>query len=245
MTQSGMHVTFTVFFASSMAHTRRKQPSRKHTSSSVRRRLRKAKKTANVICLDDQGNDTDCTIPHFQRVDVLKSRSTKWIRVSDRWAYTAREAIDGLGDVNASEGNTFDDTVVNEVHDLGDLDDCNGRKVYENSVRTQFLLFTCRKLILLLIQRRPLHTWRGELGTVGYRELYLHELLRMEGRGDYTNSMTCPNCDNPTSEWFKCCDCFGGVLECQGCILSSHRRNPLHHVEVRSFPHGVLYIDIL
>ncbi len=44
------------------------------------------------------------------------------------------------------------------------------------------------------------------------------------------NPDTCAECADPAGYW-RCKDCFGGRLLCQGCIRLSHFVNPFHQIE--------------
>ncbi|KAL0957686.1 hypothetical protein HGRIS_001467 [Hohenbuehelia grisea] len=73
---------------------------------------------------------------------------------------------------------------------------------------------------------RPMKQWQTY-----ERDLYLNELLRLEGRGDYIHDVFCacsPTSGLPT---YRCRDCDGGGLSCKDCIVSSHSINPFHRIE--------------
>ncbi|KAI6017041.1 hypothetical protein EDC04DRAFT_2870152 [Pisolithus marmoratus] len=61
-----------------------------------------------------------------------------------------------------------------------------------------------------------------------YWEMYLQELLQLEGRGDLIN--VCAEC-NINSPFYHCRDCFGGQILCQECTVQGHTLSPLHHLE--------------
>ncbi|KAI6034790.1 hypothetical protein EDC04DRAFT_2571614 [Pisolithus marmoratus] len=61
-----------------------------------------------------------------------------------------------------------------------------------------------------------------------YWEIYLQELLRLEGRGDFVD--TCAEC-NINSPFYHCRDCFGGWMLCQECTVLGHTLAPLHCLE--------------
>ncbi|KIK33179.1 hypothetical protein CY34DRAFT_100061, partial [Suillus luteus UH-Slu-Lm8-n1] len=63
-----------------------------------------------------------------------------------------------------------------------------------------------------------------------YRGLFLHEILRLEGRCNKAGAQCCSECDCPTPE-YRCRDCLGSELYCSACILSAHVRHPLHQLE--------------
>ncbi|KAF8155970.1 hypothetical protein B0H34DRAFT_783611 [Crassisporium funariophilum] len=73
----------------------------------------------------------------------------------------------------------------------------------------------------------------AERVTAKHRDLYLAEFLRLEGRGDHPD--VCPR-HRHTGELhhasYRCIDCSGGELLCQGCMVSTHMYNPLHQIEV-------------
>ncbi|KAF7980678.1 hypothetical protein HWV62_37111 [Athelia sp. TMB] len=72
----------------------------------------------------------------------------------------------------------------------------------------------------------PLLNWIPDV------DIFLKEILRMEGRGDYAAQEECPFCteDRGPAE-YRCEDCFGNELYCKGCILLLHSRNPLHRIK--------------
>lgn len=70
-------------------------------------------------------------------------------------------------------------------------------------------------------------TWREEV------DHFLHEMIRLEGRGDYKWQEHCSECRQGSPE-FRCCDCFTDELLCKYCIVGIHKRNPLHRIEVRT-----------
>ncbi|KAF7982026.1 hypothetical protein HWV62_30278 [Athelia sp. TMB] len=70
----------------------------------------------------------------------------------------------------------------------------------------------------------PLLNWIPDI------DVFLKEILRLEGRGDYAQDKTCNFCTIEAPE-YRCEDCFGGKLYCKKCILLLHSRNPLHHIE--------------
>jgi hypothetical protein len=70
-----------------------------------------------------------------------------------------------------------------------------------------------------------------------YRTIYLDEILRHEGRGDYIHQEICPDCfslneETPGGAEYRCKDCFLRDLVCQACCVRRHRVNPFHRIEV-------------
>ncbi|KAL0570387.1 hypothetical protein V5O48_011577 [Marasmius crinis-equi] len=77
--------------------------------------------------------------------------------------------------------------------------------------------------------RRPGTWWKER-----YRQEYLDELIRGDGRGDYRFSecMDCKARDGKIGTGVVRCDeCFHGDLMCQECCVRCHCLNPLHKVE--------------
>ncbi|KAG1844094.1 hypothetical protein C8R48DRAFT_750896 [Suillus tomentosus] len=78
----------------------------------------------------------------------------------------------------------------------------------------------------------PLREWMGYDGHAGYREEFLLEDLRLEGRGDAgLLACSCGRLDGsnyPISSLFRCEECFGRDILCQECCLDRHKRLPLH-----------------
>ncbi|KAI0689311.1 hypothetical protein C8T65DRAFT_700284 [Cerioporus squamosus] len=76
---------------------------------------------------------------------------------------------------------------------------------------------------------RPLLTWlRYDVQN------YLDELMRQEGRGDFT-APTCPRCSQSLASseapGYRCDDCDDSALYCQNCTKEQHVRHPLHRVK--------------
>ncbi|KAF8065132.1 hypothetical protein FPV67DRAFT_1419442 [Lyophyllum atratum] len=61
------------------------------------------------------------------------------------------------------------------------------------------------------------------------RQVFLDEFLRLEGRGEYTN--TCCPCGQPLPAKYRCVDCLPGPLLCAPCMVLLHARNPFHRIE--------------
>jgi hypothetical protein len=64
------------------------------------------------------------------------------------------------------------------------------------------------------------------------KTILLDELVRLEGRGDHINQVTCMSC-SASSATFRCNSCQAhGVLYCQNCIVRIHEQHHYHVVEV-------------
>lgn len=83
-----------------------------------------------------------------------------------------------------------------------------------------------------MFQDAPLKEWSSN-----YREEYLAESLRLEGRGDAAQVTHCLSCGPSSSPdkapLFRCSDCSGFLMECQDCCLRRHERLPFHLIKVR------------
>ena len=66
-----------------------------------------------------------------------------------------------------------------------------------------------------------------------HRSIVLDELLRRDGLGDLTTPGMCISCGNLPGE-YRCSDCFGDIMWCLECTISSHCHLPLHRVQVCS-----------
>ncbi|KAJ7257987.1 hypothetical protein C8J57DRAFT_1135578 [Mycena rebaudengoi] len=72
----------------------------------------------------------------------------------------------------------------------------------------------------------PLRQWVEE-----YRDAFLDEFLRWEGRGDHVQYSTCHSCNTGAAE-YRCMDCMGrGELICVECVRSRHQQLILHRIE--------------
>ncbi|KIP01466.1 hypothetical protein PHLGIDRAFT_80565, partial [Phlebiopsis gigantea 11061_1 CR5-6] len=68
-----------------------------------------------------------------------------------------------------------------------------------------------------------------------HRSEYLDELVRLKGRGDHASdgngsAVHCTDCGSADGV-FRCTECFGRDLVCQGCCLTRHAQLPLHRLE--------------
>ncbi|KAG6849215.1 hypothetical protein H0H93_010409 [Arthromyces matolae] len=73
----------------------------------------------------------------------------------------------------------------------------------------------------------PLKMW------LPHRELFLQELLNLDGRGDQPrNQCGCCQTRPAGHAIFECFDCIGRDLKCKGCMLESHKENPLHRIQM-------------
>ncbi|KAG2126046.1 hypothetical protein DEU56DRAFT_916197 [Suillus clintonianus] len=80
----------------------------------------------------------------------------------------------------------------------------------------------------------PLREWMGYDGCVGYREEFLLEDQRLEGRGGAGLLCSCKRLDennHPIPSLFRCEECFGRDIVCQECCLDHHKRLPLHVIK--------------
>ncbi|KAJ6487351.1 hypothetical protein DFH09DRAFT_1339464 [Mycena vulgaris] len=72
----------------------------------------------------------------------------------------------------------------------------------------------------------PLRQWAED-----HLEIFLQELLRLEGRGDHRSYSICRDCSVGKAD-HRCRDCLGGgELLCSGCALKRHRQLPFHRIE--------------
>lgn len=69
-----------------------------------------------------------------------------------------------------------------------------------------------------------------------FRDEYLDEMLRLEGRGGPRYSEKCGLC-RETGPEYRCMDheCAGCAIMCKRCVLAAHKRLPLHWIEVRTY----------
>lgn len=78
----------------------------------------------------------------------------------------------------------------------------------------------------MLLKDRPLQEWTKDI------DKWLSELLRLEGRGDFTSS-SCVRCclQKPL---YRCEDCNDLQLYCGDCMVLRHQCHPLHRIKVKS-----------
>ena len=64
------------------------------------------------------------------------------------------------------------------------------------------------------------------------RDMYLHELIRLDGCGD--QFIVCRLCQLLDPK-YRCKECFGGEMFCGKCLVELHACMPFHHIEVGLF----------
>ncbi|KAJ6500304.1 hypothetical protein DFH09DRAFT_1375882 [Mycena vulgaris] len=62
-------------------------------------------------------------------------------------------------------------------------------------------------------------------------QLYLDEIVQLDGRGEYQDDDGCIVC-NVAAATYRCQHCFTDDLYCKSCIVEAHCDSPLHRVEV-------------
>ncbi|VDC02624.1 unnamed protein product [Peniophora sp. CBMAI 1063] len=63
-----------------------------------------------------------------------------------------------------------------------------------------------------------------------WRDIFLNEVIRLDGRADALGLARCPGCDKEGFPEYRCKDCQGANL-CAACMKHWHRYNPLHNIE--------------
>jgi len=84
-------------------------------------------------------------------------------------------------------------------------------------------------------KRRPHVFWRDV-----HRQVYLEEMIRWAGRGDFCGTQDCPDCvargsAEPGRPEYRCRECAIADLVCKTCCVKRHRVHPLHRIEVCTF----------
>lgn len=79
------------------------------------------------------------------------------------------------------------------------------------------------------VKDNPLLQWMPD------RRVYLEELIRLEGRGIFTDEGQCELCRKDGQ--YRCLDCVAVQFLCSECTCSVHSFNPFHVVEVS--PHAL------
>ena len=70
-----------------------------------------------------------------------------------------------------------------------------------------------------------------------YREIYLLEMIRWSGRGDFRTAKQCPDClaqqaETPGEPRFRCLECALPNLVCSSCCMKRHKLHPFHWIQV-------------
>ncbi|TDL14310.1 hypothetical protein BD410DRAFT_734277, partial [Rickenella mellea] len=61
------------------------------------------------------------------------------------------------------------------------------------------------------------------------RDIFLDELIRLDGLGTQSAPMVCASC--PKEGSYRCLDCFDSRVVCDGCMCALHMHHPLHRIE--------------
>ncbi|KAH9845982.1 hypothetical protein C2E23DRAFT_872607 [Lenzites betulinus] len=91
----------------------------------------------------------------------------------------------------------------------------------------------------LASQDEPMKAW------IPKRDEYLHELLRLEGRGGYARNRceSCPDGETANEAVIRCCDCSPRPLCCGSCAVRQHAHTPYHRFQ--RWERGVFVITSL
>ncbi|PPQ77173.1 hypothetical protein CVT26_008093 [Gymnopilus dilepis] len=81
------------------------------------------------------------------------------------------------------------------------------------------------------VSARPHVVWKEK-----YRQIFLDEMLRWSGRGDFQYADKCPDClarssSNPGLPEYRCSECLVSDLTCGSCCVRRHRQHPFHRIE--------------
>lgn len=78
---------------------------------------------------------------------------------------------------------------------------------------------------------------------------FLQEFLRREGRGDFVEISTCPQCQTIITDGdittYRCSDCQDERLLCRACIVKNHAALPYHRVSVSLPPRLLSRLNVL
>ncbi|PPQ79259.1 hypothetical protein CVT24_007540 [Panaeolus cyanescens] len=91
------------------------------------------------------------------------------------------------------------------------------------------------------VSTRPNVVWRDQ-----YRETFLDELCRWDGRGDFWMATKCPECAASGKgveghALFRCQSCFVPELLCNACTIQRHKNQPLHRIQQWN---GTYFVDV-
>ncbi|VDC05143.1 unnamed protein product, partial [Peniophora sp. CBMAI 1063] len=73
--------------------------------------------------------------------------------------------------------------------------------------------------------RFPILAWAYK-----FREFFLREVLRLDGRAEALELMACPHCQKDGMPDYHCLDCCRAEL-CHKCTILWHKYNPLHSIQ--------------
>ncbi|KAH9846598.1 hypothetical protein C2E23DRAFT_872278 [Lenzites betulinus] len=78
-----------------------------------------------------------------------------------------------------------------------------------------------------LASDEPMKAW------IPKRDKYLHEMLRLDGRGGYARERcaSCPDDQAAGAAVIRCRDCIPGPLCCEACMVRRHAHTPYHRVQ--------------
>lgn len=159
---------------------------------------------------------------------------------ADTQPEAASEDLQALRAFDDVENFTYllgDDLPFQAEDDAGDEAGSDGIRVtlkakrHDRSVSRveYYCIEDAKQIYFLFTQDFPLSAW------IPFRDEYLDEMLRLEGRGGQRFHERCFMCLESGPE-FRCMDheCSGGGMMCKRCILATHKRLPLHWIEVRA-----------
>jgi hypothetical protein len=153
-------------------------------------------------------------------------------RASGTYRNRQQRASTLMGDPNIEAGGIPDPseaiaTNTPEPDGIQDTTETSKTKRKRNNNAAVSHLFSCLAFFLTYFAcQSHLQKW------LTLRQVFLDELLRHDGRGDFLNQSTCFVCEKKDS-LYKCEDCTHcALLKCQSCTISAHRSQPFHRIKV-------------
>lgn len=110
------------------------------------------------------------------------------------------------------------------------------RKGPSRSVSVSFLAFA--HILLLTTPQTQIEE------CLKFRDEFTDEVMRHEGLAESPSPPPCQRCSEPNAI-YRCLDCMDKCMLCQHCIVTTHRLESLHSIQVRptsTIPHPLIRI---
>ena len=210
------------------------------------RKRRKGNTTYQISTLD-RIDDDKSVVEDIRVWDISTSEKTGRVMAKRRTLRHRSQVSSSLPDEPSTSGKPGSDAEVTNVEETGNLADTESSSGTVNKPRPKQKctrvarendsvsgLLALPALALTRILQTKMEQW------LKHRPVILDELLRLDGLGDALDGpRMCPDCMDSLAQ-IRCNDCFGGIMRCPACIVSSHQNFPLHRIQVRQASHTML-----
>ena len=207
------------------------------------RKKKKGNATYSTISLDPSSDDEKMVTEDIRVWDISASNKTGRVAASRTTLKHCYQVSPSLPDVSSAGERPGVAEGVTDVDEAGVFADSespsktvNKKRSKRKRARVHRENDSVSELIIFPAAWAYSHFQTKMEQWLQHCPVILDECLCHDGLGDmYGGLGPCPDCSKCPAQ-FKCKDCFGGIMRCSACIVSSHQNLPLHRIQVRQVP---------